>query len=149
LAEAFPYVVTDAQGGPARPADKMIMKTSYVRVLLLEVVLALFPGCKSAEVYGTRAARMLDAEPPRLRSILLSDQPAIVVHLPKGCGWGEQVGTVWIEEAITGHSVWSASEFMRSGSTHTFLPSGLKQGTYVVILRADGEPVAVTNFDVR
>jgi len=115
----------------------------------MAVALALFPGCKSAEIYGTRAAQMNDPEPPQLRSILLSDQPAIIVHLPRHCGWGQQVGTVWLEEAITGHTVWSASEFMRSGTTHCFVPGGLKGGTYIATLKADGEPVAITNFDVR
>lgn len=135
--------------GPARPADRIIMKTYCVRMLLLAAVLGLLSGCRSAQIYATRAAQMREPKAPRLQSIMASEQPALVVYLPKYCGWGQQVGTVWVEEAISGRTVWQASEFMRAGSTHYFIPEGLESGTYLAILRDGDEAVAVTNFDVH
>jgi hypothetical protein len=134
---------------PAGPADLTIMRTNCVRVLLLALVLALLPGCKSVKVYATRAAVMRDANAPRLITFEPGEQPAIVVDLPKHCMWGQKVGTVWVEEAITGRSVWHVSEFMRQGSKYYFVPEDLKSGTYVATLRAEGEPVASMNFDVQ
>jgi len=126
-----------------------MMKHFCVRMLLGAVVLALLPGCGSVKIYTVREAQMREPKAPRLQAIPASEHPAIVVELPKHCGWGQQVGTLWIEEAISGRSVWSLSEFMRSGSTHYFVPEGLHPGTYIVILRANGEPEAVANFDVQ
>ena len=127
------------------------MNKFYVRMLLLAAVLAILPGCGSIDIYATRAAQMNDPEPPRLEVVNLSDQPVIIVHLSKHCGWGNQAGMLWVEEAITGHAVWEVSEFMRSGSTHKFIPppTVLKPGTYMVFLRAEEETVAAGNFDVR
>ena len=126
-----------------------MMRTNCVRVLLLALVLALLPGCKSVRVYTTRAADMREAKAPRLITFEEGEQPAIVVDLPKHCLWGEKVGTVWVEEAISGRSVWHLSQFMRQGSRYYFVPEDLKSGTYVATLRAEGDPVAATNFDVQ
>ena len=118
------------------------MRTNCVRVLLLALVLALAPGCKSVKVYTTRAADMHEAEAPQLTTFAAGEQPGIVVDLPKHCAWGRRVGTVWGEEAISRRAVWHLSQFMRNGSRYYFIPDreNLKSGTYVVTLRAAGEP---------
>jgi hypothetical protein len=118
-------------------------------MLLLALVLALSPGCKSVKVYATRAADMHEAKAPRLITFEAGEQPAIVVDLPKHCLWGQKAGAIWVEEAISGSAVWHQSQFMREGSRYYFIPEGLKSGTYVATLRAEGEPVAVMNFDVQ
>ena len=110
---------------------------------------ALLAGCGTVDLYATRAAQMHEPKAPRLKEILLDDQPAIVVHLPKHGDWKDQPGMVWLEEAISGKAVWSATEFMRAGTTHCFIPPGLKPGTYIVTLKTDGEPVVASNFDVK
>ena len=133
----------------AGPANGTIMKTYYVRAWLLAAALGLLAGCKSVQLYETRAVDMLAPEPPRLRTIPLSDQPIVVVELPKHCGWGEQTGTIWLEEAVRGRTVWSQSEFMRAGFTYRFTPQGLARGTYIVTLEARGEAIAISNFDVQ
>jgi hypothetical protein len=92
---------------------------------------------------------MQEANAPRLITFAEGEQPAIVVDLPKHCAWGQKVGTVWVEEAVSGRSVWHTSQFMRQGSKYYFVPEDLKSGTYVATLRAEGEPVATTNFDVQ
>jgi hypothetical protein len=125
------------------------MRTNCVRVLLLALVLALSPGCKSVKVYATRAADMHEAKAPRLITFEAGEQPEIVVDLPKHCLWGQKVGAIWVEEAISGRAVWHQSQFMRNGSRYGFVPEGLKSGTYVATLRAEGEPVAVMNFDIQ
>lgn len=125
------------------------MKMCYARMFLLAAVLSWLPGCGSIEMYATRAAQMENPKAPRLESVMLNDRPAIVVHLSKHCGWGAQVGQLWIEEAVTGHAVWETSEFMRSGSTHCFIPPNLTPGTFIVVLKAEGEPMASLNFDVK
>lgn len=153
----------------------MTMRTYCVRVLLLALLLALSPGCKSVNVYTTSAADMREAKAPQLATFAAAEQPAIVVDLPNHCGWGRRVGTVWVEEAVSGRAVWHQSQFMRNGSRYYFVPDreGLKSGTYVVTLRAaheahsdlaaawrtfrasiatlrgDGDPVAVTMLDVQ
>jgi hypothetical protein len=118
------------------------MKTSCVRVLLLALALALLPGCKSVKVYTTRAADMHEAKAPQLATFAAAEQPAVVVDLPKHCAWGRRVGTVWVEEAISGRAVWHQSQFMRNGSRYYFVPEreGLQRGTFIVTLRAAGEP---------
>jgi len=151
------------------------MRTYCVRVLLLALVLALMPGCSSVKVYTTGAADMHGAQVPQLTTFAAAEQPAIVVDLPKHCGWGRRVGTVWVEEAVSGRAVWHQSQFMRNGSRYYFVPEreGLKSGTYLVTLRAarethsdlatawrnfrasiatlrgDGDPVAVRILDVQ
>jgi len=125
------------------------MRTNCARMLLLALVLALSPGCKSVKVYATRAADMHEAKAPRLITFEAGEQPAIVVDLPKHCLWGQKAGAIWVEEAISGSAVWHQSQFMREGSRYYFIPEGLKSGTYVATLRAEGEPVAVMNFDVQ
>jgi hypothetical protein len=117
-------------------------------MVLLALVLALLPGCKSVKV-ATRAADMHEDNAPRLISFEAGVQPAIVVDLPKHCGWGQKVGVVWVEEAISGRSVWHLSQFMRQGSRYYFVPEGLASGTYVATLRTEGEPVASVNFDLQ
>ncbi len=92
---------------------------------------------------------MHDAKAPRLIAFEPGEQPAIVVDLPKHCLWGQKVGSVWVEEAISGRAVWHQSQFMRQGSEYYFLPQGLGRGTYLVVLQAEGEPVAGANFDIR
>ncbi len=125
------------------------MRTNYARVLLLGLVLALMPGCKSVQVYTTRAADMQKPEAPRLITFGPGEEPVIVVDLPKHCSWGQQAGAVWVEEAVSGRSIWHETQFMRNGSRYFFIPQGLEGGTYVATLRAEGEPVAVINFDVK
>jgi len=127
----------------------MIMRTNCVRVLLVALVLALLPGCSSPQVYTTKVAEMHKDKAPRLVTFEENEQPAIVADLPKHCLWGQKVGTVWVEEAISGRGVWHQSQFMRQGAKYYFIPEGLKRGTYLVTLRAEGEPVAATNFDVK
>jgi hypothetical protein len=118
-------------------------------VLLLALVLALLPGCKSVKVYATRADGMREAKAPQIITFKEGEQPAIVVDLPKHCLWGQKVGTVWVEEAVSGRSVWHLSQFMRKGSKYYFVPEDLKSGTYMATLRAEGDPVATTIFDLQ
>jgi hypothetical protein len=125
------------------------MRTDFVRVLLLALVLALLPGCKTVKVYATRSAVMHEANAPRLTAFEAGEQPAIVVDLPKHCLWGQKVGAIWVEDAVSGRAVWHQSQFMRERSKYYFVPEDLKSGTYIVTLRAEGEPVAVMNFDVK
>jgi hypothetical protein len=125
------------------------MRRQWARVLLLAAVLAVLPGCRSAQVYATREAAIHEAKPPRIIAFEAGEKPVIVVDLPKHCLWGQKVGSVWVEEAVSGRAVWHQSQFMRQGSKYYFIPEGLERGTYLVVLRAEGEPVAVTNFDVR
>ena len=152
-----------------------MMRTYRVRAPLLGLVLALLPGCKSVNLYTTRAPDMEEAEAPQISTFAAGERPGIVVDLPKHCGWGRRVGTVWVEEVISHRAVWHQSRFMRNGSRYCFIPDGegLKSGTYVVTVRAagetdqnvatawrsfrasigtirgDGEPVAVRLFDVQ
>lgn len=125
------------------------MRTKCGRMLWLALVLALLAGCKSVQVYTTRAADMKDPKAPRLITFGPGEEPVIVVDLPKHCTWGQQVGAVWVEEAVSGRSIWHDSQFMRAGSKYYFIPPGLESGTYLATLRAEGEPVAVINFDVK
>lgn len=92
---------------------------------------------------------MREDNAPKLKVFESGEQPAIVVDIPKGCGWGEKAGTVWVDEAMSGRTVWSQSQFMREGYTHYFVPEALRRGTYVVTLRSEGEAEASINFDVR
>ena len=122
----------------------------FVRLLLLAIALGSLPACKSPlQLYTTRYPEMRDDNPPRLTVFESGERAAIVVDLPKGCGWGETVGTMWVDDAVSGRTVWSQSQFMQEGYTHYFVPEGLKPGTYVATLRAEGEVKASANFDVR
>lgn len=120
------------------------------KTLLLTATLAMLSGCKSpVRLYATRPALMRAATAPRLERFESSEQPALVVELPKGCRWGQKAGTLWVDEALTGTTVWNQSQFMREGTTNYFLPQGLAAGTYFATLRSEGEPVVSINFDVR
>jgi len=120
------------------------------RAMLLAAALVLLPACRSAvQIYATRSADMRDKAPPKLQVFEAGEQPALVVGLPKHCGWGQKAGTLWIDEALSGRTVWNQSRFMREGSTNYFLPENLVTGTYIATLRSGGEPVANVNFDVR
>ncbi|SPE59063.1 exported hypothetical protein [Verrucomicrobia bacterium] len=119
-------------------------------VLLMAGVLVALTACKSAvQLYATRSADMHEPAPPRLQAFAAGEQPAIVVDLPKHSKWGQKAGTLWIDEALTGKTIWNQSKFMREGSTNYFLPEGLEAGTYIATLRSGGEPVATINFDVK
>jgi hypothetical protein len=118
-------------------------------MLLLVAALALLPGCKSVQFYATRSTSMHDEKAPRLQTFQPGEQAVIVVNLPKHCHWGEQVGTVWLDEAMSSRTVWHQSQFMREGSRYYFTPEGLAQGTYIATLRAEGDPMAVINFDIH
>ncbi len=123
---------------------------TWPRILLLALALLLVPACKSPlQLYETRSANMRENNAPKLRTFEANDQPVIVVDLPKGCGWGEKAGTIWVEDMISGRTVWSQSQFMREGEAHYFIPPTLKSGTYLATLRASGEIEASSNFDVR
>ncbi len=113
------------------------------------MALMVLSGCKSVKVYATRSANMRDPKAPQMQVIAASEQPAIVVDVPKHSMWGQQVGTIWVDEAVSGRTIWHQSQFMREGARYFFIPENLQPGTYIVILRAEGEPVAVANFDVR
>jgi hypothetical protein len=120
------------------------------RMLSLLVALVLLSACKSPlQLYATRHADMREDNAPRLRAFESGEKPAIVVDLPNGCGWGEKTGTVWIDQAISGRTVWKQSQFMQEGYTHYFVPEGLKRGSYVVTLRSEGEAKASITFDVQ
>jgi hypothetical protein len=120
-----------------------------LRILGLSVALVLLPACKSVQFYATRPANMHDDKAPRLQLFQGGEQPAIVVDLPKHCGWGQQVGTVWLDEAISGRTAWHQNQFMRAGSKYYFMPEGLAPGTYLATLRAEGDILASMNFDLR
>ena len=127
----------------------MKAKIFCLRNLVLAGALVLLAGCGSVEVFATRAKFAGEPKPPRLKSVLLSEGPTIVVHLPRHCDWKPQPGMLWLEDAVTGKTLWSGSAFMRPGSDYAFLPEGLRPGTYLVTLKADGETVAAMNFDVN
>lgn len=125
------------------------MKTR-LSTLLLGSLLVLLPACKSPlQLYATRYSDMRSESPPRLTFFETNEQPALVVDLPQGCGWGEQLGTLRIDNALTGAKVWSESQFLREGYTHYFTPKNLVKGSYLVTLSAGGEARADTNFDIR
>ena len=123
---------------------------AWPRAVLLALALSLVPACKSPlQLYETRSENMRESNAPRLQVFPVNEQPAIVVDLPKGCGWGQKTGTIWVEDVISGRTVWSQSQFMREGEAHYFIPPTLASSTYLVTLRAAGEIEANSNFDVR
>jgi hypothetical protein len=125
------------------------MKTRVIMPFLV-AGLVLLSACKTPlEIYATRSADMQQAGAPRLHSFGAGEQAAIVVDLPKGCGWREKAGTVWVDEAISGRNIWSQSRFMREGSTNYFLPEGLGSGSYFATLMSGGEPISSINFEVH
>jgi hypothetical protein len=125
------------------------MKTRVMIPVLASGLLVL-SACKTPLVlYATRLADMQQANAPRLHSFAAGEKPAIVVDLPKGCGWKEKAGTVWVDEAISGRNIWNQSQFMRENSTNYFLPEGLGSGSYFATLMSGGEPVSTINFEVH
>ena len=124
--------------------------SAQVRMLFVVAGLTLLSACKAPlQLYATRSADVRASNAARLHSFGSGEQPAIVVELPKHCGWGEKAGTVWVDEAISGRNIWSQSRFMREGSTNYFLPEGLGNGSFFATLMSGGEPVSSINFDVR
>jgi len=119
-------------------------------MLFLLAGLVSLTACKTPlRLYATRSADMHESNAARLRSFGPAEQPAIVVDLPKGCGWGEKAGTLWVDDAVSGRSIWNQSQFMREGSTNYFLPDGLGPGSFFATLMSGGEPVSRINFEVR
>lgn len=125
------------------------MKTHVTFPFLMAGLLAL-SACKTPPMlYATRSADMRQPNAPRLHAFGPGEKPAVVVELPKGCGWREKAGTVWVDEAISTRNVWKEIRFMREGSTNYFLPEGLGNGSYFAILMSGGEPVSTINFEVH
>jgi hypothetical protein len=125
------------------------MRTRLITPFLVAGLMSLCACRTPVQLYATRSADAHQSNAPRLLSFGPGEQPAIVVELPKGCGWGEKTGTLWVDEAISGRNIWSQSRFMREGSTNYFLPEGLGNGSFFASLMSGGEPISSINFEVH
>ncbi len=108
-------------------------------------------GCygTSVQFYTTRYGSWRDTHPPRVVGFERGETPTIVVNLGLAPQWGEKVGTVSINDAVTGRKVHEESRFMRSGYRYAFTAPNLSRGSYMATLSSEGIGRYHTNFDMR
>ncbi len=101
------------------------------------------------QLYTTQYADAFRINPVRVQSFKPGEPPAVVIAIPRGCGYGEKDGTLIVRGKATGATVNSKQQFMREGRDYAFKQENLAPGFYIAELNCDGIIESTCSFEVR
>jgi hypothetical protein len=128
----------------------------FFRFLLPAIAAFCLTACETTpyvlpklQVYTTQYADAFRMNPRKAQSFKPGETVAVVVNIPRGCGYGEKVGTVIVRNKVTGAGVSSKLQSMREGRDYAFKQENLAPGSYLAEVNCDGTIESTCAFEVR
>jgi hypothetical protein len=100
-------------------------------------------------MYTTQYADAFRMNPRKEQSFKPGEPVAVVVTIPRGCGYGEKAGTVIVRNRVTGAVVSSKLQSMREGRDYAFKQENLAPGSYLAEVNCDETIESTCVFEVR
>jgi len=101
------------------------------------------------EMYTTQYADAFRMNPRKVQSFKPGETAAVVVTIPRGCGYGEKEGTVVVRNKGTGATINSKKQPMQEGRDYAFVQANLAPGSYLAELTCDGTIESTCAFDIQ
>jgi len=126
------------------------------RFLLPAIAVFCLTACESTPyvlpklaMYTTQYADAFRMDQTKVQSFKPGETIAVVVAIPRGCGYGEKDGTLIVRGKATSATVGSKRQSMREGRNYAFRQDNLAPGSYVAELNCDGIIESTCTFEVR